>query len=240
LRIINNGPASRLLLTNQFRGDSDGYELSASGSTWGCVSLWDGSFRNFNYLSQYEISVTGTGITTHEGSTVSVIYLDEEKLNLDLPPSLIRLARGTGETGVASQPTIRLKKSAYVDEDTYPVAQTNNALTLNKLLLTTPSLPFDVDIVNFGRDAITINRFHDVGINLAPTAITSRLDIQGDSIRLRSPSTIEFSDSTGYTGEMRWDENYLYVCVGNNEWKRCELNTFATAPTTTTTTTLPP
>lgn len=35
------------------------------------------------------------------------------------------------------------------------------------------------------------------------------------------PST---SGSTGITGTITWDSNYLYVCVATNTWKRCQLS----------------
>ena len=47
--------------------------------------------------------------------------------------------------------------------------------------------------------------------------------------RLTSPVTNDpppTSTSTGKQGEMRQDANFLYVCVGTNQWKRTALNTF--------------
>lgn len=42
----------------------------------------------------------------------------------------------------------------------------------------------------------------------------------GDRVRLGTPRTIPTSGSTGVTGEMCWDQNYLYLCVAANTWRR--------------------
>lgn len=34
------------------------------------------------------------------------------------------------------------------------------------------------------------------------------------------------SSANGYTGTIRWDSDYLYVCVANNTWKRITLNSW--------------
>lgn len=39
-----------------------------------------------------------------------------------------------------------------------------------------------------------------------------------------SPPVI--SSATGTVGELRFDENYLYVCVQPNQWKRLPLSSF--------------
>mgnify|MGYP003351067272 CR=1 FL=1 len=34
------------------------------------------------------------------------------------------------------------------------------------------------------------------------------------------------STSNGYTGTIRWDSDYVYICVANNTWKRASLSTW--------------
>lgn len=36
----------------------------------------------------------------------------------------------------------------------------------------------------------------------------------------------QFSNSNGYAGEIRWDSNYLYICISNNLWKKISLESF--------------
>ena len=68
----------------------------------------------------------------------------------------------------------------------------------------------------------------DVGIgNSSPTA---KLDVNGtngyDQLRLRTPYTpTGTSDSNGNTGDISWDEDYIYVKTSSG-WKRTALSTF--------------
>ena len=44
---------------------------------------------------------------------------------------------------------------------------------------------------------------------------------------LKVPTTnVEKSNQGGYTGEIRHDSEYIYVCVSTNNWKRVRLETF--------------
>ena len=57
-----------------------------------------------------------------------------------------------------------------------------------------------------------------VGINTEDP--TTTLDVSGSSIRIRNTKTPATSSSNGVQGEICWDENYMYVCVAANTWKR--------------------
>ena len=52
------------------------------------------------------------------------------------------------------------------------------------------------------------------------------LDINGNRLRIRTARTITNSDDNGEVGEISWDANYLYVCVGTDSWKRAALSTW--------------
>lgn len=54
----------------------------------------------------------------------------------------------------------------------------------------------------------------------------SFVQVVGTTIDISTPRTIVNSTDTGFTGEICWDTNYLYVCVGNNTWKRSGLSTW--------------
>lgn len=63
-----------------------------------------------------------------------------------------------------------------------------------------------------------------VGIN---TSSPSRaLDINSDTMRLRTPNTPASATATGNAGDIRWDANYVYVCVATNTWKRAVLSSW--------------
>lgn len=58
-----------------------------------------------------------------------------------------------------------------------------------------------------------------------PTA-NVKLDINGDSIRLRTAKTPVSSTATGTAGQVCWDANFVYICVATNTWKRAALSSW--------------
>lgn len=76
--------------------------------------------------------------------------------------------------------------------------------------------------VNLGNAQTVKTMLHgQVGIGMySPTA---DIDIEGTTIRLRNNRTITSSTATGWKGEICWDNNYVYVCVADNTWKRTAL-----------------
>lgn len=63
-------------------------------------------------------------------------------------------------------------------------------------------------------------------VGIGNTDASAKLDVNGDRIRLRDSMTPTSSTAAGSTGEISWDKNYLYICVGDNRWKRVPLETF--------------
>lgn len=58
----------------------------------------------------------------------------------------------------------------------------------------------------------------DLGIGTAsPTAL---LDINGDTLRLRTSKTPASATATGNAGDIAWDADYIYVCIATNTWRR--------------------
>ena len=45
-----------------------------------------------------------------------------------------------------------------------------------------------------------------------------------DNLRINSPSVPAASGSSGTTGDVAWDSNYMYMCVATNSWKRSPLS----------------
>jgi hypothetical protein len=53
--------------------------------------------------------------------------------------------------------------------------------------------------------------------------ITNGLKISGDTLNITENRTIINSTDTGEKGEICWDENYIYVCIDTNTWKRTSI-----------------
>ncbi|MNW50750.1 hypothetical protein D3C74_282100 [compost metagenome] len=54
----------------------------------------------------------------------------------------------------------------------------------------------------------------------------SKLDVNGDSIRIRESKTPASSNSPGNKGDIAWDDKYVYVCIAKDTWKRTELSSW--------------
>tara|TARA_R100000388_G_scaffold94222_2_gene80774 strand:+ start:1448 stop:2239 length:792 start_codon:yes stop_codon:yes gene_type:complete len=63
-----------------------------------------------------------------------------------------------------------------------------------------------------------------VGINT--NAPTQMIDINSDSMRLRTAKTPASAGADGDQGQIAWDTNYIYICVATNTWKRVAISTW--------------
>ena len=70
-----------------------------------------------------------------------------------------------------------------------------------------------------------IKNFSD-NLGIGTTEPTEALDVNSDAIRVRSSQTPASASATGTQGQVCWDDNYIYVCIGEDEWKRSLLSTW--------------
>jgi hypothetical protein len=77
--------------------------------------------------------------------------------------------------------------------------------------------------------SITNNDIVVVVANIAGTASTRKITVSNffASVPPVIPVFVGNSSSSGTPGEIRYDGNYIYVCVANNTWKRADLNTWS-------------
>ena len=73
-------------------------------------------------------------------------------------------------------------------------------------------------------DVFTIDTSGNVGIGTSSP--TTLLDVNADTIRVRTARTPASASATGATGEICWDANYIYVCTATNTWKRTAISTW--------------
>lgn len=63
-------------------------------------------------------------------------------------------------------------------------------------------------------------------VGIGTTAPTALLDVNADTVRVRTAKTPASATATGNAGDICWDSNYVYVCVATNTWKRSALSTW--------------
>ena len=52
------------------------------------------------------------------------------------------------------------------------------------------------------------------------------IDVDAKAIRIRHAGTPCSATDVGMKGEIRWDSNYLYICIATDTWKRVALSTW--------------
>jgi hypothetical protein len=64
------------------------------------------------------------------------------------------------------------------------------------------------------------------------TAVNARLAINSTAIAANTntafilPLATKANNSVGIAGQISWDSNNIYVCVGTNSWKKATLSDF--------------
>jgi hypothetical protein len=76
------------------------------------------------------------------------------------------------------------------------------------------------------RDIILQRNGGNVCIGDATPSAGTKLDINGDKVRLRTAKTPASATSSGNQGDICWDSSYIYVCTASNTWKRAALTTW--------------
>ena len=135
-----------------------------------------------------------------------------EKMRLDLSGRL-----GIGTTSPTT--TLDVKGSGVT-------VQSSDGLNVSRLTPTGSGSFSDTNysILTNNIARVTVTNGGSVGIGTeSPTSV---LDINGTTMRLRSKRTISTATSTGNQGEWCYDDNFFYVCIATNTWKRMALSTW--------------
>jgi hypothetical protein len=80
-------------------------------------------------------------------------------------------------------------------------------------------------IQTYDNAALAINSLgNNVGIGTSsPTAV---LDVNSNTLRLRTARTPASATATGNAGDVCWDADYIYICTATNTWKRAAIITW--------------
>jgi len=64
-------------------------------------------------------------------------------------------------------------------------------------------------------------------VGIGTTEPTQKLDIDSDSVRIRTSKTPASANDTGDQGQQAWDEDYLYQAIATDTWKRTPIYTWS-------------
>jgi hypothetical protein len=63
-------------------------------------------------------------------------------------------------------------------------------------------------------------------VGIATNSPSQKLDVNDDSIRVRTAKTPASASDTGTQGQIAWDADYIYVCTATDTWKRVAIATW--------------
>jgi hypothetical protein len=63
-------------------------------------------------------------------------------------------------------------------------------------------------------------------VGIGTTAPTALLDVNANTVRVRTARTPASATAAGNAGDICWDADYIYVCVATNTWKRTAITTW--------------
>lgn len=77
------------------------------------------------------------------------------------------------------------------------------------------------------KEAVSVDTLVTTGnVGIGTTSPTANLDVNANTVRVRTAKTPASATATGNAGDICWDSNYIYVCVATNTWKRSALSTW--------------
>ncbi len=114
--------------------------------------------------------------------------------------------------------------AAYVDGDSQLIFSENSANSMSLKYIGSANRMTVSDILG-GIDIISFMRTSGyVGIGtLFPTSL---LDINSDTMRLRTAKTPASASDAGNQGDIAWDSSYIYICTATDTWRRVAHSTW--------------
>ncbi len=208
------GPQNRLHL---HRADSGYVNIQFTNSTTGSNSVFSGT--RIGLTSNEDLAF----VNNTAGKNILFYTEEVERMRLD----------NTGNLGIGtSSPGTRLEVRA---DDTgtgtnFGQLRISGTSDANKRLNLGFDTTNDFAWIQSGISGVSFNDLllnpngGNIGINTSSP--TAALDIDSNTLRLRTAKTPANASDTCKQGEMAWDSSYIYVCVADNTWKRSALSSW--------------
>jgi len=171
----------------------------------------------------------GTSANDGTGDTIRASFIkvnDNFDKTVEGPASVTdnRIAVFDGTTGKL------LQEAAFVEADVARLGAANTftaAVTVNAAAVfneTSADVDFRVESDDNANMLFVDGGEDRVGIGTGTPSVI--LDIDGNTVRLRTARTIANEDDAGAAGEICWDADYIYVCTATDTWKRVAIATW--------------
>ena len=183
---------------------------------------------------------TGTSLTGLRGQTGSGIVMPNDRSIVGTPAGLDLVADSANGRGLrVVVDTVITAQDLVIQgiqgtEDGYTVFSARDSLGL---VFANPNGPIDfaptnvrkVQLDGDGHFLFVVDNTNDIG---ASGATRPRTGYFGTSVVINGPVNLATftpsgsADSSGNTGDVRWDASFIYVKTGAGAWKRAALSTF--------------
>jgi hypothetical protein len=111
--------------------------------------------------------------------------------------------------------------SVYLGADTKALASNQT----NQIVIGYDAIGLGSNTAVLGNDSIETTALKgDVGIGT--TSPTAMLDVDSDTVRVRTARTPASAAADGNAGDICWDADYIYVCTATDTWKRAAISTW--------------
>jgi hypothetical protein len=132
---------------------------------------------------------------------------------------------GAGNTMVYGEPLRNVVINSTTTRETMGRAAVYNLTTgvqtnRNYLWMSDTS----VSIRNGGNTSVLYTDTVNNRVSILTGAPTAALDINSNTMRLRTARTVTSATAAGNAGDICWDANYIYVCTATNQWRRAPLS----------------
>lgn len=167
-------------------------------------------------LTTTALTVTGTGALTVGGTQIVKDASGNVGIGTSTPGTRLEVADATTAT-------VRLRRTDSANGSGSISSVGNTGVTNAVINLgggVNNLMSFEVN----GSERMRIDSAGNVGIGTSSP--TAKLDVNADTVRVRTAKTPASATAAGNAGDICWDANYVYVCVATNTWKRSALSTW--------------
>ncbi|MDH5757893.1 MAG: hypothetical protein OEZ55_14640, partial [Nitrospinota bacterium] len=184
------------------------YGLRVGSTT--CTTCWDIYAENANAKNWFAGYV---GIGTAPGAVLHPLEVRKDGAGYQTVLALENLQTAAADVG----PLVMFEGGSNIDMGSIQTGWNGAATTDAYIAISTRGSGAVTERVRVTSDG-------KVGINT--NAPTHSLDVNANTIRVRTARTPASASEACNTGEQTWDSGFVYVCVATNTWKRAALSTW--------------